>query len=522
MKMKSVMDHSFAKAPTVTTPRSVFNRSHGFKSTFDAGYLVPIFNDLAIPGDSMQLNVTGFGRLSTPTYPIMDNMIMDTFFFAVPIRLIWDNFKKQMGEQVDPGDSISYACPQISLNNISNETLYDYFGMPTKVGAAYTVNNFLGRAYNLIYNDWFRDQNLQDSLVVDKDDGPDNIADYELVRRNKRHDYFTSCLPQLQKGDAVQLALGTTAPIYGASMDFDGVEDNANRVNVYDALQSASGALKGLAADGTYVYGAASGQGTGALFTDLEGATASTVNELRQAIQIQRLLEKDMRSGTRYIEIIKSHYGITSDDARHQRPEYLGGGSTPVNISPVARTDSSPGALGAVGTMQFRGHGFSKSFTEHCIVIGLANIRADLTYQEGIERWHDIQTRYDWYWPSLAHLGEMSVLNREIYIDAATIGAGTDDDVFGYQERYADLKYKPSKITGKLRSNDAATLDAWHLGIEFGSTPTLDDTFMQENPPIDRVIVTPTEPHFIYDSYLNYRHTRPIPVYSEPGFIDHF
>jgi len=519
MKMKSVMNHSFAKAPTVTTPRSVFNRSHGFKSTFDAGYLVPIFNDLAIPGDSMQLNVTGFGRLSTPTYPIMDNMIMDTFFFAVPIRLIWDNFKKQMGEQVDPGDSISYACPQITLNNVSNETLYDYFGFPTKIAANYTVNNFLGRSYNLIWNTWFRDENLQDSAVVDHDDGPDNSADYVLLRRNKRHDYFTSCLPQLQKGDAVQLSLGTVADVVpsssptprftiGTDTDLTLRQDGASNVVWGNSAGSPTGT------DGYW-------QTTG-LETDLSTATASTVNELRQAIQIQRLLERDMRSGTRYIEIIKSHYGVSSEDMRHQRPEYLGGGSTPINISPVARTDSSPGALGAVGTMQFRGHGFSKSFTEHCIVIGMACIRADLNYQEGIERWHDIQTRYDWYWPSLAHLGEMAVLNREIYIDAATIGAGTDDDVFGYQERYADLKYKPSKITGKLRSNDAASLDAWHLAVEFGATPTLDDTFMQENPPIDRVIVTPTEPHFIYDSYLNYRHTRPIPVYSIPGYIDHF
>ena len=519
--MKSVMNHSFAKAPTVTTPRSVFNRSHGFKSTFDAGYLIPIFNDLAIPGDSMQLNVTGFGRLSTPTYPIMDNMIMDTFFFAVPIRLIWDNFKKQMGEQVDPGDSISYACPQITLNNVSNETLYDYFGFPTKIAANYTINNFLGRSYNLIYNEWFRDQNLQDSVVVDKDDGPDNIADYVLLRRNKRHDYFTSCLPNLQKGDAVQLSLGTEAPVMGIGSQ--STTYAAGGANVYETGGVVTTyANEQLVGTTTYLEQDPSYTQNPWVRADLANATASTVNELRQAIQIQRLLERDMRSGTRYIEIIKSHYGVTSDDARHQRPEYLGGGSTPINISPVARTDSSPGTLGAVGTMQFRGHGFSKSFTEHCIVIGLASIRADLNYQEGIERWHDIQTRYDWYWPSLAHLGEMAVLNREIYIDAATIGAGTDDDVFGYQERYADLKYKPSKITGKLRSNDAASLDAWHLAVEFGATPTLDDTFIQDNPPIDRVIVTPTEPHFIYDSYLNYRHTRPIPVYSIPGYIDHF
>jgi len=515
--MKSVMNHRFSEVPGVNIPRSTFDRSHGFKTTFDAGWLVPIFTDLAVPGDTMQLNVTGFSRLATPTYPIMDNMTMDTFFFAVPIRLIWENFKKMMGEQINPGDSISYSIPQVALNNVANETLYDYFGFPTKIAANYSVNNLLGRSYNKIYNDWFRDQNLQDSVVVDIDDGPDTSTDYVLLQRGKRHDYFTSCLPFLQKGDAVQLSLGTTAPIQ-ADMDFD---DGFDAANIPGIIKTTGGGLYRLNADQGQLYGSSSAS-TIPIVTDLASATASTVNELRQAIQIQRLLERDARSGSRYIEIVKSHYGVSSDDARQQRAEFLGGGSSPVNITSVARTDSSPGALGAMGTVGFRGHGFVKSFTEHCVVIGLACVRADLTYQEGIERWHDYQTRYDMYWPSLAHLGEQSVLNREIYIDAATIGAGTDDDVFGYQERFAEMRYKPSKVTGKLRSNDAATLDAWHLGIEFGTTPTLDKDFIVEDPPVDRVIVTPSEPHFIYDSYLNYRHTRPLPVYSVPGYMDHF
>lgn len=517
MKNKSVMQHRFSEVPSVEIPRSTFDRSHGYKTTFDAGYLVPFFVDLAVPGDSMSCNVAGFSRLSTPTYPIMDNMQMDTFFFAVPIRLVWENWTKFCGEQATPSSSISYSIPQIPLNNISNETLYDYLGLPTKVGAAYNVNNLFGRAYNLIWNEWFRDQNLQESVVVDVDDGPDAIGDYELLRRGKRHDYFTSCLPWLQKGDAVQLSLGTTAPVQS-----DGA------LPVYTSSTAGSRYLMHDSTVNVQVSGSATGGGDNLgwqnphLETDLSSATASTVNELRQAIQIQRLLEKDARAGTRYTEIVKSHFGVTSDDARLQRPEYLGGGTTPVNVSPVARTDSSPGALGAVGTAAFRGHGFQKSFTEHCLVMGLVNVRADLTYQEGIERMWDYQTRYDVYWPVLAHLGEQAVLNREIYIDATTIGAGTDDDVFGYQERFAEMRYKPSKITGKLRSNDTATLDAWHLGIEFGTQPTLDDTFIEENPPVDRVIVTPSEPHFIFDSYIGLKHTRPMPTYSVPGFIDHF
>lgn len=514
------MQHRFSEVPNVEIPRSKFIRSHGLKTTMDAGYLVPIFVDEALPGDTFNVNLTGFARMSTPTYPIMDNMKMDTFFFAVPNRLVWENWQKFCGEQVDPGDSIAYNVPTVPINNIANESLYDYFGLPTQIASAYSVNNLAGRAYNLIWNEWFRDQNLQDSEVVDTDDGPDTLADYVLLKRGKRHDYFTSALPFLQKGDAVQLSLGTSADV---------VPENTLDYPTF-AQASGGGTNRSLVASTGLTNTDWSGTGNlgnmgwvdPKLKADLSTATAGTVNELRQAVQVQRLLERDARAGTRYAEIVKSHFGVTSPDARLQRPEYLGGGSSPVNITPIARTDSSPGTLGAMGTAGFSGHGFVKSFTEHCTIIGLVCITADLTYQEGIDRMWSRQTRYDFYWPTLAHLGEQSILNQEIYIDAATIAAGTEDDVFGYQERYAEYRYKPSKITGKFRSNDAATLDAWHLGIEFGSTPTLDDTFIVENPPVDRVIATPAEPHFIYDSYINMECTRPMPMYSIPGLVDHF
>lgn len=517
--MKSVMRHRFSEVPNVEIPRSTFDRSFGYKTTFDAGYLIPFFLDEALPGDTFKVNCTGFARLSTPTYPIMDNMFLETFYFAVPIRILWDNWKKFCGEQVNPGDSIAYTIPIIDdINNAANESIYDYFGIPTKNAQDLEINALPLRAYYKIWDDWFRDENLQNSLAPDTDDGPDAMNDYTLQKRGKRHDYFTSCLPWLQKGDAVDLPLGTQAPLTGI-----GVQDaaaGAGATNIRETGQSAPTAYADawlhayVAEAGTTNYPAA--------YADLTNATAATVNEVRTAFQVQRLLERDARSGTRYPEIVQSHFGVTGEDSRMQRPEYLGGGITPVNVTPIARTDTSPGALGAFATTGFRNHGFVKSFTEHCYIIGVLSVRADLTYQEGLDRLWSRSTRYDFYWPSLAHIGEQSVLNKEIYVDAADILAGTIDDVFGYQERYAEYRYKPSKITGKLRSNDAATLDAWHLGIEFGATPTLDSSFIVESPPIDRVIVTPTEPHFIFDSYTNMQCTRPMPIYSVPGFVDHF
>jgi len=518
--MKSVMSHNFHRVPNVQIPRSTFDRSHGYKTTFDAGNLIPIFLDEALPGDTFKLNVTGFARLSTPIYPIMDNMFMDTFFFAVPYRLLWDNWQKFCGERTNPADNIDYLIPVIDdINNASNESLSDYFGIPTKIAANQEVSALPFRAYNLIYNEWFRDQNLQDSLPMVPDNGPDTIADYTIQRRGKRHDYFTSCLPWLQKGDSVLLSLGSEAPVVPtatAKPYFNaGAKSNFTIKTVNSSLNlTTSGSVAPSSDDLIW--------STSGLKTNLSDATSSTINELREAFQVQRLLEKDARSGTRYSEILKSHFGVTSDDARLQRPEYLGGGSTPINISAIARTDSSPGKLGALGVAAFKNHGFVKSFTEHCLVIGLVSVRADLTYQEGLDRMWFRQTRYDYYWPTLAHLGEQAVLNKEIYVDAVTLGNGVADQVFGYQERFAEYRYKPSKITGKFRSNDAASLDAWHLGIEFGAQPTLDETFIVDNPPIDRVIATPTEPHFIYDSYCKLMCTRPMPIYSIPGFVDHF
>ncbi|NDG53473.1 MAG: phage capsid protein, partial [Flavobacteriia bacterium] len=426
---------------------------------------------------------------------------------------IWNNWEKFCGEQDNPGDSTDYLVPQ-TTTTVTNSTLYDYFGVPTDVSLSF--NNLCGRAYNLIYNEWFRDQNLQDSVTVDKGDGPDTATNYTLLKRGKRHDYFTSALPWPQKGEAVALPLGTSADIA-----FNRGTDPSPNVTAYSTVD---GTYNIFATNGANLEGlGTAGDESYKLYADLSDATAATINQLREAFQIQRLYEKDARGGTRYTEVIQSHFGVTSPDARLQRPEYLGGGKDRININPVAQTSSTDtttpqGNLSGYGTTGFTGHRFNKSFTEHSVVIGLACVFADLTYQQGLARHFSRQTRWDFYWPALAHLGEQAVLNKEIYAQGTT----ADDDVFGYQERYAEYRYKPSQITGQMRSNFAQSLDTWHLAQDFGSLPALNASFIEENPPVDRVTAVQDYPNLILDMYFKLTCARPMPTFSVPGLIDHF
>lgn len=573
-----VKGHRFSDAPAMYMRRTKFDRSHVYKTTFDSGKLIPVFVDEVLPGDTSSLRVRYFSRLATPVKPIMDNIYLDWFFFFVPNRLVWDHWQNFCFEQEDPDDSTDYVCPTTSLIGKANDTLHgvgtlwDYFGLPTGLPNSISgINALPFRGVYLIYNEWFRDENLQKSVKIQKGDTNEvfdhsraseqpewlqNIPESYLPcpPRGKRHDYFTSALPWTQKGPGVSIGLAGTAPIVnqGALPGFflSSTSSQLAAVSAYGGDASSSGGHRSAYGTGSISFGRGSGSEWSTVggfagntsdsitmsatpgktllgsesYVNLDASSVFTINSLRTAFQMQKFYERLARGGSRYTEVLRSFFGVISPDARLQRPEFLGSFTKMMNINPIAQTsstnDTTPqGNLSAYGVTGAKFHGFTKSFVEHGYVFGFCCARADLTYQQGINRMWTRSTVYDWYWPTFSHLGEQAILLKEIY---ATGNIEEDDSVFGYQERYAEYRYKPSVICGKFRSNIKGNLDVWHLSQYFETAPKLSPEFIEEDVPIGRIVAVPSEPQFLIDIGFKYTTVRPMPMFGTPGLVDHF
>lgn len=553
--MNRNVESHFSQLPKADIKRSRFDRSSSVKTTFNVGDIIPFYVDEVLPGDTFDIRTSKVVRMQSLVTPVMDNIYLDTYFFFVPNRLTWEHWQQFNGENTESAwlPAVEYQVPQLTApsGGWSIGTIADYMGIPTGVSGL-SVNALPFRAYALIMDQWFRDENLTDPLNISVSDvtqtgsnGSNYISDVALggmpFKAAKYHDYFTSCLPAPQKGPDVLLPLGDEAPVktfdisghyYPTSLLPGLVLGNARTDGGIDDPKSMRFTV---GTSSPYNVQFTSGISTGTpgvgmvplnLIADLSQATAATINQLRLAFQVQKLYEKDARGGTRYIEILKSHFGVTSPDSRLQRAEYLGGNRIPININQVLQTsqtsDQSPQGNPTGQSLTTDTHrDFVKSFVEHGFVIGVMVARYDHTYQQGLERFWSRRDRFDYYWPVFAHIGEQAVKNREIYAQ----GSSADDEVFGYQEAWADYRYKPNRVSGEMRSSATQSLDVWHLADDYDSQPYLSDEWIREDKAtVDRVLAVSSNlsAQLFCDIYVNNRTTRPMPVYSIPGLIDHF
>lgn len=553
-------EFSFAKNPGVSLSRSRFMRNSNLLTTFDTGELVPIYVDEVLPGDTFNLDMSALVRMSTPIFPVMDNAFLDVYFFFCPNRIVWEHWRELMGENRETAwtPSVEYSVPQVyaPTGGWAEDSLADKFGLPTKVENI-SVNALPFRAYGMIWNEFFRNQNTTNPTQVEVNDAnvqgknPDDVAktnDWAItgakpLRAAKLFDYFTGALPEPQKGEPVEINLASSWLPVGIG-DYHGPLDKVSNADtlrwespsmenqtIYTvdilakpAAEVNPNGLKDFLTTGDAVQ---SNTGNGGMYpTNLWASpvtAAVTVNTMRQAFQIQKLMEKDARGGTRYREIIKNHFGVTSSDARMQIPEYLGGTRVPVNMSQVVQTSStdetSPqGNTAAISVTPFQKTMFTKSFDEHGFIIGLCVARTENTYQQGIEKMWSRKERLDYYFPVLANIGEQAILNKEIYAQ----GTSTDDEAFGYQEAWAEYRYKPSQVAGRFRSNCQAPLDSWHYAQNYDKLPTLSSEWMeQDDAEMKRTLAQQNEPDFIGSFGFYNKTTRVMPLYSVPGLIDH-
>lgn len=544
-------ENRFAENPQVGVSRSRFQRNSDNKTTFNTGDLIPIYLDEVLPGDTHQIDLACVMRMATPIFPVMDNAFCDFYFFFVPNRLLWEHWKEFMGENKATAwtPKTEYSIPQVTApaDGWAEGTLADYLGLPTKVKGI-SVSALPGRAYGLIYNEWFRNQNVTQPTLVEvtdatttgKNDGSNTndsaITLAKPLKAAKVFDYYTGALPEPQKGEPITIPITGSAPIGLYNSTTGDVTTNSAKMKEIFAdagLVETNGAYQASywdpGAGPTRDKGLAVGSIANSIYrgvtlgADLSSVNATTINQLRQAFQIQKLLEKDARGGTRYREVLREHFGVISPDSRMQIPEYLGGYRLPINVSQVIQTSStdstSPqGNTAALSVTTMNKSMFTKSFTEHGFIMGLAVVRTDQTYQQGIERMWSRKGRYDYYWPVLANIGEQAILNKEIYAE----GNPNDDMAFGYQEAWADYRYKPSKVTGLFRSNATQSLDAWHYAQDYKSLPFLGTQWMeQSDTEMKRTLAVQNQPDFIADFYFMNKTTRCMPVYSIPGLIDH-